>query len=141
MNFDNICVFLDRLPNQLHQQFFVFFEVFNAIFSKSQSFHLYDESIKKHLITIYEDYSIIIQHYHLYSQHNKYDNLWFLSLDAKINNKKSIKMVDEARLRTKENIISLLNIIKESYLEINLNDCFSIANSKLNNDFLKKEYE
>ena len=50
-------------------------------------------------------------------------------------------MGETASLRTKENIISLLNIIKESYLEINLNDCFSIANSKLNNDFLKKEYE
>lgn len=125
----------------MYQQFFEFFEVFDAIFSKDQTFHLYNKSIKKYLINIYKDYSIIINHSHIYSQHNVRDNLWVLSPDAKIDNKESIKMVDEASLRTKKNIISLLNIIKESYLEINLNDYFSIANSKLNNDFLKKEYE
>ena len=141
VNFNNISLFLDKLPNQVHQQLFVFFDVFAAIFSEDPTCHLYDKSIKKRLINIYKYYSIINKHSHLYSQHNKYDNLWFLSPDKKIYNKKSIKMVEKASLRTKENIISLLNIIKESYLEINLNDCFSIANSKLNNDFLKKEYE
>lgn len=112
--------FIEGIPYRFHTRIFYFWEEFNGIL-KSSLFYIYNPRLKSAVEELHKNWDITLSHGYLYDTDKKTEVHYFSKLTGQNLSKKeekSIREIEDAKLKMKKALQKLQTIVREKYIEI-----------------------